>query len=137
MTEKIFIDSDIALDLLTEREPHYRHAAVLFSKADRKELLLFASSLSFANLHYILSKHYNAQQSRKILTKFKTLVRILAVDEKIIELALVSEFRDFEDAIQYHTCVQHGLNTLLTRNTKDYKKARITIMTAEEYLKHT
>lgn len=136
MIEKIFIDTDISLDLLSEREPHYHHAAILFSKADRKEVMLHVSSLTFSNLHYMLAKQQSATHTRKILSRFKTLVNVLGVDDKIIELALASDFRDFEDAIQYHACVQHGLNTLLTRNTKDFKKAQITIMTAEEYLKH-
>lgn len=134
--EKVFIDTDIALDLLSEREPFYLHAAVLFSKADRKEISLFVSSLTFANLNYLLSKQYPSGQARKILTKFKILVTTLSVDEKIVELALSSDFKDFEDAIQYYTCIQNNLNTLLTRNTKDFRKAQIAIMTAEEFLKH-
>ena len=133
--DKIFIDTDIALDLLSEREPHYHAAAILFSKADRKELHMFVSALTFANLNYMLSKQHTAQQARKILSKFKTLITVLPVDDKTVELALVSDFKDFEDALQYHTCIQHNLETLITRNTKDYRKASIVILSAEEYLK--
>lgn len=134
--ERVFIDTDISLDMLAERNPFYAHAAILFSKADRKEISLCVSSLTFANLNYILAKQYSTQQARKILSKFKILVSTLAVDDKIIELALSSDFRDFEDAIQYHTCIQNSITTLLTRNTRDYKKAQIAIMTPEEFLKH-
>ena len=133
--EKVFIDTDISLDLLAQREPFYTHAAILFSKADRKELALHVSSLTFANLNYLLSKQYSPSQSRKILSKFKILVNTLSVDDKIIELALSSDFKDFEDAIQYYTCLENNLTTLLTRNAKDFRKAQIAIMTAEEFLK--
>lgn len=133
--DQLFIDTDVALDLLSRREPHYKAAALLFSLADRKKIKLSISSLSFGNLHYLLTRQYNAAESRRLLIKFKVLVRVLAVDDKIIDLALSSAFADFEDAIQYHTAIENGIRLLLTRNIKDYRKAQIAIMTPESYLK--
>jgi len=71
----------------------------------------------------------------KSLRKLKTLINILPVDERIIELALNSDFNDFEDAIQYFTATSSGINLLLTRNKVDYKKSKIAISTSEEFLK--
>lgn len=135
--ERLFIDTDICLDLLSQREPHYEFAAIVFSKADQQQLSLCVSALTFANLNYLLTKQYSAPLARKILSTLKTLVTTLPIDDKIVELSLASDFRDFENAIQYYSCIQHTITTLLTRNTRDYKKAGITIMTAEEFLKHT
>ncbi|MDR3714493.1 MAG: PIN domain-containing protein [Puia sp.] len=132
--DKVFVDTDIALDMLAERKPHYQPAALLFTLADQGKLTLFVSSLSFSNLHYLLSKMYTQASSRRILNTFKVLVKVLAVDEKIIDLALNSAFKDFEDAIQYFTAVENHVSILLTRNLKDYKAAEITVMTAEDYL---
>ena len=133
--EKVFVDSDIVLDLLSARQPHYIHAAQLFSLADEGAIKIFVSSLSFANVNYILSKQYNPDQARKKLLKFKTLVSVVSVNDKVIELALASDFRDFEDAMQYSAAIECGLTILLTRNLKDFKKAEITILTAEQFLK--
>lgn len=132
--DTLFVDADIILDLLSGREPHYQSAAALFSLADEGSIKLAVSSLSFSNVHYILTRHYNSDQARKKLLQFKTLVSILAVNEKIIELALTSEFKDFEDAIQYFTATENGITTLLTRNLKDFRKADISVLTAEQYL---
>lgn len=134
MMEKVFIDTDIALDLLSERLPHYTYAAQLFTLADKQELLIYVSSLSFSNLNYLLSRHHSSKEARRILNKFKVLVNVLSVDEKIIDLSLNSEFKDFEDAIQFYTAIENNINTLITRNLKDYKHANITVMTAEDYL---
>lgn len=131
----VFVDTDIVLDLLGNRKPFYRHAAELFSIADRSEIKIFVSSLSFSNLNYILSKQYSSIQARKILMKFKTLVTVLSVSDKAVELALLSDFKDFEDALQYFTALENEVNILLTRNLKDYKTAEIPIMTAEQFLK--
>ncbi|MBL7871269.1 MAG: PIN domain-containing protein [Cyclobacteriaceae bacterium] len=133
--EKVFVDTDIILDLLASRDPFYKHAAILFSDADKGNIELFVSSLSFSNLNYILSKQYTADQARKKLMKFKTLVTVLAVTDKIVELALSSDFKDFEDGLQYFTAIENGIKRLLTRNLKDYKAAEIIVMTAEQFLK--
>lgn len=132
--EKIFIDTDIALDLLSERLPYYSHAAQLFTLADKGKLLIYVSSLSFSNLNYLLSRQYTQKEARRILNKFKILVRVLSVGDKIIELSLNSEFKDFEDAIQYYTAIENNISTLITRNLKDYKSANITVITAEDFL---
>ena len=133
--EKVFVDTDIVLDLLSNREPFYIHSANLFSAADKNEIKLYVSSLSFANLNYILSKQYSADQSRKKLLKFKTLVTVLSVTDKVIDLSLSSDFKDFEDGIQYFTATENNIKTLLTRNLKDYKSAQISVLTAEQFLK--
>ena len=133
--EKVFVDSDIVLDLLSGRQPHYNYAAELFSLADENSIKLYVSSLTFVNVNYILSKQVPAGQARKMLLKFKTLINVLSVNDKIIELALASDFNDFEDAIQYNTAIENGITTLLTRNLKDFKKAEIAILTAQQFLK--
>ena len=132
--EKVFVDTDIVLDLLSGREPHYQYAAELFSLADENSIQLYVSSLTFANVNYLLSKQVSSGQARKMLLKFKTLIRVLAVHDKIIDLALASDFHDFEDAVQYHTAIENGISTLVTRNVKDFKKAKMAILTAQQFL---
>lgn len=132
---RVFVDTDIILDLLGHREPFYDHAALLFSSADRHEISLYVSALSFANLNYMLSKQYSAAQARKLLMRFKTLINVLAVTDKILDLALSSDFKDFEDALQYQTAIENNIKILITRNLKDFKTADIPVMTAEQFLK--
>ena len=133
--EKIFVDTDIVLDLLGQRMPFYDFSANLFSEADKGRIELFVSALSFSNLNYLLSKQYSSNQARKKLLKFKTLVTVLSVSDKIVDLALSSDFKDFEDGMQYFTATENGIKTLLTRNLKEYKSAEIIVMTAEQFIK--
>ncbi len=133
--QKIFIDTDIILDLLAERQQFYENAAALFTLIDRGKILGFTSPVVFANLHYILSKQLSKKYAITSLKKLRTLIQIVPVDEKIIDLSLESGFTDFEDAIQYHTAISAGLSTLITRNIKDYKNPTITVCSPEEYLR--
>jgi predicted nucleic acid-binding protein len=131
---KLFLDINIILDLLAHRMPFYTEAAELFSLADKKKLTLSISSLCLADIHYILSKQNPEMEVRKILRKFKVLVNVLSLDDKITDLALNSEFRDFEDAIQYYTAIENEQELIITRNQSDFKDSKIPIMTAGEFI---
>jgi predicted nucleic acid-binding protein len=133
--KKLFLDTNIILDLLANRMPFYMEAAELFSLADKKKIELFISSLSLADTNYILSRQNPEMEVRKILRKFKVLVNILPLDDKITDLALNSEFRDFEDALQYLTAIENDQNIIITRNQSDFKDSKIPVMTAGEFLK--
>ena len=132
--KKIFIDADIILDLFAKREPFYKFSAELFTLIDSGKIKAYISPIIVTNLHYILCKLQTKGQAIKSLQKLKTMVYILPVDEKIISLALASDFKDFEDSVQYYTAIENGLKYLITRNVKDYKNADITVLSAEEYI---
>lgn len=133
--DKLLIDTNIVIDLLSKREDFYQEAQELFTLADDNKVELYISALTFANTHYLLSKHLKLDEARKILIRFKVLVKVSDLDDKILELALTSNFKDFEDAIQYHTALENGIDSVITRNKKDFKHAKIPVMTAKEYLK--
>jgi predicted nucleic acid-binding protein len=134
MRKKVFVDTDIIYDLLAKRDPFYLAAARLFTLADEGRVQIFISALSLANIHYLLSKQKSANEAKQILRKFKILVYITPLNEKLIDLALNSEFTDFEDAIQYFSALQNDIEVLLTRNLKDYKKAKISVLTAQDFI---
>jgi predicted nucleic acid-binding protein len=134
MKKKVFVDTDIIYDLLGKRDPFYLAAAQLFTMADEGKVQVFISALSLANLHYLISKQRSEEEAKEILRKFKVLVHVAPLNDKIIDLALNSEFSDFEDAIQYFSALQNEIEVLLTRNLKDYKKAQITVLTAQDFI---
>lgn len=132
--KNLLIDTNIIVDLLSKRKNFYQEAQELFTLADEQDVKLYISSLTFANTHYLLSRELNSDKARKILIKFKLLVHILPLDDKLLELALSSDFNDFEDAIQYYTALENNLNIIITRNKKDFKTSKLPVLTAKEYL---
>ncbi len=131
--EKLLVDTNVVVDLLTRREDFYREAQDLFTLSDEGKVKLLVSSLTFANTHYLLNRYKNKDEARKILIKFKVLVEVAKLDDKIIELALASDFTDFEDAIQYYTAVENGVDVIITRNLRDFKTSKLPVLTAKEY----
>jgi predicted nucleic acid-binding protein len=133
--KKLLIDTNIVLDLLARREPFYEDAAKLFSLADKNQLILSISSLTMANTYYLLQKVNSGTVAKEILRKFKILTTVLALDDKILDLALNdSGFSDFEDAVQYYTALENGQDIIVTRNLKDFKTSKIPVLTANEFL---
>jgi predicted nucleic acid-binding protein len=133
--KKVFLDTDILLDLILQREKFFQSPAIVFEMAARKELSLHVSSLSFSNLFYILRKSYSSSQSINILKKLSAELRILSVNSGVVMKALDSSFKDFEDAIQYFSALNNGMDVILTRNIKDYKLAEIPVVTADEFIR--
>ncbi len=131
---KVFVDTDVCIDLLSGRKPFNQTAEILFSLADNGKIKMYVSSLSFANIDYVLRSQYSTTHSRQIIGKFKTIVNVLSVDSKTIDLAVASDFNDFEDAIQYCCAIENNLTILITRNIKDYKKATINVLTPETFI---
>ena len=132
--EKLLIDTNIVIDLLAKRECFFQETQELFTLADEKHLSLFISALTFANTYYIITRELNANEARKVMIKFMTLVKILPLENKVLELALSSDFSDFEDAIQYYTALDNKLTIIITRNKKDFKRSKLPVLTAREYL---
>ena len=132
---KVLIDTNIVIDLLAKREPFYKSAARLFSMADKQTLELSISSLTFANTSYVLTRLRSTQEAREILRRFRVLVKVLPLTDKIIDLALNdSNFTDFEDGLQYYSAIENEQDVIITRDLKDFKVSKIPAMTADEYL---
>lgn len=133
MKPLLFVDTDVVLDLLAQREPFYPAAAQLFSQAESDKITLCVSSLTFSNLFYILRKQLSASRTLEVLRTFKQLVTVVTVDDATVEQALQAEFTDFEDALQYFSALSAECTVLITRNVRHYRKARIKVVTAELY----
>ncbi|MCI5145800.1 MAG: PIN domain-containing protein [Candidatus Electrothrix sp. AR3] len=131
---KVFLDTDVILDVLTEREPHFEAAVELFLQIQDITIQAYTSPVIIANIFYILNKHLGRKKAIQSLIKLKSLVKVLNCGDRVIELALSSDFKDFEDSIQYYTALENNIDILITRNVKDYKTANITISTPLEYI---
>ncbi|HEY4744982.1 MAG TPA: PIN domain-containing protein [Desulfuromonadaceae bacterium] len=134
MKQRIFIDTNIIVDIFCHREPFYTSAAILLSLIEKGKIVAFASSLTYANLHYVLRKTIGSRQATEALKNLRKIVAILPVGDTVIAHALESSFRDFEDSIQYHTALENNISYLVTRNQRDFRLSAITVGTAEEFL---
>lgn len=133
--KKLFIDTNIVIDLLSRRLPFYDEAAELFSLADKRQIALAVSSLTIANTASILLKHMDADGAKATLRKLMLLVSVLPLDDKIIGLAINDKsFADFEDGLHYFTALENEQELIITRNLKDFKHSALPVLTAKQFI---
>ena len=132
--KKIFLDTNIILDFLGEREGFYEASAKIMTLADKKKIQVYTSPSSISNVFYVLAKYENSKIASEKIRKFKLLCSMSVMDDEVVEKAIHSNFKDFEDAMQYFSALASNCNIIITRNEKDFKNAMIPVMNAESYL---
>ena len=114
MKEKIFIDTDVILDLVFERKPFFYNSQKIISLIEKNYFIGFTSSLILANCYYIISSNKNANVAKKTISKLRSILTILPFTDKEIGESLNSKIKDFEDGIQYFIAINNGLDTITT-----------------------
>ena len=130
---KLFLDTNIVIDLLERREPFGQDAVRLFTMAYNKQVKLIVSPTTFATASFLLHKH-GKEGVINLLSSLRRLVSVATCNERIVDDSLTSLFPDFEDAMQYYTALKVGADAIITRNGKDFLESKIPVMTASEYL---
>ena len=134
--EKVLIDTDVILDLFFDRKPFSDDSAKILSLCENGKIKGFVTSIMISNIYYLLRK---TAKNEKVIEKLKMLLKIIDIittDKKAVENALNSEFKDFEDALQNFSAQNtNEIKVIITRNTKDYKTSKLSIMNPETYLK--
>jgi predicted nucleic acid-binding protein len=131
----LFVDTDIIIDLLSDRKDFSLYAARIFSLGLKKEVKVYTSSNSIATTYYILSQRMKIVQADKLIFNFLKYIEIIPVDKPILERAFSSRFGDIEDAIQYFSALSIvGIQYIVTRNITDYKLSSIPVYSSNEIL---
>lgn len=132
--KKVFVDTNVLLDILMERTPWANDAAVLFSMADRKEIELLCCSLSFSTTIYLMQRFkYTRKEIVSKLSIIKSICTVTTVNEAVIDRMLQSDFNDLEDAIQYYSALAFGAEAIVTRNTKDFAASKIPVVSPHDF----
>ena len=137
MKQKVFIDTNVMVDLLAKREPFYEAAKQLFSLVDLGKCVAVVAPISFSTAAYLLERKLNYDKLSQLLREFASIVEIAGIDERIVRksLATNSRFRDIEDAMQHYAAIQSECDCIITRNVKDFTSSDIPVYLPVDFLK--
>jgi predicted nucleic acid-binding protein len=128
------VDTNVVIDILLDREDADAACAV-FDRAERGEYCLHICALSFTTMYYSLRKILSREDRINALTQLKEAVEIAMVNENVIDMALNSGWKDFEDAVQNFSAVTDpDITAIITRNTKDFKESSLEVIDSLEFL---
>ena len=69
----------------------------------------------------------------KLLEELAEITEITDVTGPVIWQSLKTDFKDYEDAIQYYCALSvPNVDFIVTRNTKDFKKSKLSVLTPAE-----
>ena len=132
---KVLFDTNIILDVLLNREPFVELSANLVSSVENKDIEGYLCATTITTLDYLIAKTTSRDKAKIEIQKLLNLFQIAKVNLAVLELAINSGFKDFEDAVQYYSGVNNNVTALLTRNTKDYKQAKLAVYNPDELCK--
>lgn len=131
---RLLIDANVLLDVLQKRERYYRDSALIWKLCETEQAEGFVSSLTLANLFYVMRKELDAEKIEEIFQKLRLIFQFADLCVSDITRAVEMKWDDLEDAIQGVTAERIHADYIVTRNVRDFKKSRITAFTPTEYL---
>ncbi len=134
MKKHYLVDTNVIIDMLLDREDADAACAV-FDGAERGEYYLHICALSFTTMFYSLRKILSREERIDALTQLKEALEVAAVDSNVIDMALKSGWKDFEDAVQnFSAVVDPQISAIITRNTKDFKDSSLEVVDSVDFL---
>ena len=134
MIRKVFIDSDIILDVATGREPFAPYSKPVLSLVENGYAIGVVSSNSVTNIYYVLRKLSSSDKARDFLKTLLRYVSVVPVDHGATVQALESKFYDFEDGVQHFCAVKNQCDLIVTRNIKHYMMAEVEVLEPREFI---
>ena len=120
---KIVFDTNIVLDVLLIREPYAQMSINLFDAVVNKEIEGYLCATTVTTIDYLVAKRQDKQKARELVRE---------VNEAVLAKAVNSDFSDFEDAVLYQASCYAGVDSIVTRNGKDFKTALLPIYSPDE-----
>lgn len=133
----IFLDTNIILDVLLQREPFFKSSETIWSMVENKTIKGFISANSITDIFYIVNKHLGNEYAYEVLEsliKVFNIARITVADD--IKKALEYKLKDFEDSLQVVCAKNIKAKYLITRNSEDFKSITdINVISPDDFLK--
>lgn len=127
------LDTCVVIDFLTDRKPFSREVAELFELSQKGKAKLYITAVSYNNTYYIIRKLVNHQAAIKTLRHLHVISETVDTNNAAINDSLNSGYSDFEDAVTIHSMLNNKkISGFVTRNTKDFKKSKIPVMTPHQ-----
>ncbi len=131
---KIFWDTNILIDLLSDARQNHINAIKLFDYHFTNVVPIYLTSLTLANANYILAAHHEVFDFNHRFLQMQSTSDICIMNNNQAIKALKSDWSDFEDALQYQSALAAGCDIIITRDKKGFKKSVIRTLTPEEFL---
>ena len=124
---KVLFDTNVILDVLLERQPYLVSATKLMAAAETSQVSGYLGATTITTIFYLYAKASSSRDAKKTLDKLLQIFNIASVNRSDLHAALTSDFKDYEDAVLHEAGLRAGVDCIVTRNPKDFSKAKVKI----------
>ena len=133
---KVLIDTDVIMDFFFDRKPFSEYSTDILNLCAEKQIEGFTTSVIVSNVYYLLRKTAGHKFVVEKISRLLQIIEVINTGKAVVLMALNSEFKDFEDALQNYSALEEGsIQVIITRNIKDFKKSDLAVLTPQVYLK--
>jgi len=122
--KRVLLDTNVILDFLLKREPNYEHSQTVVKEIVNGNVQGYITASMVTDIFYILQKTNGKTFAFDSLVDLLIILDVLTVYRDDVYSVLYSGWDDFEDALQAQVAIRSGMDAIVTRNIKDYKKAK-------------
>ncbi len=131
---KVYVDTNVLLDVLARREPFYRDSAAVWTLAEQGKILGLISAISFTNIFYIVRKLRGRRIALRAMAQLRDTFTPVACDGQILDQAIDADFEDFEDAVQYFSAARADVSCIVSRNPDHFPRSDPAVLSPAELL---
>lgn len=130
----LLIDANIILDVLLNRPDFVKDSAMIWKMCETEQMKGYVSTLTFANLVYIMRKQLDPEKIEDVFHKLNLIFEFADFSVSDLTHAAELNWKDFEDAVQSVTAERIHADYIITRNVRDFSKSRVMAFTPSELL---
>lgn len=131
---KIFVDTNVLLDIfMKDRREELKNTSLFSVNKIIKEMEGCVSTLTIPNISYIMRKETKEDRC-KVIKYIMNKFEVINLNKEILIEAMETDFKDYEDSIQYVSAKKSNCEAIVTRNKKDFETSTINVFTPEEFL---
>ena len=136
---KVFIDTNVLLDMLLEERPGNQTAKTLFGAAEAGVFVGYLTTQSIIDANYTVSKSgMGFEDFKKSIQSIRSFIKILAIDEIDLLWAISNPTGDFEDDAQYGSAYNGGCDFFITRDNSLFQQnspyCPMTVMSPSDFV---
>jgi len=131
---KVFLDTNILLDVLLRREEFYQASATVFTTCSNGNYQGLIASISVQNAYYFVRKMLGRATAIEDISLILGKFQVIPSDARIFHQALHYDVGDYEDSVQLASAIIGKASCLITRNPQDFSPKFLPILTPQEFL---
>ena len=131
---KLFLDTNVLIDFILERPLFYQPAAMIISCAAERKIKVCVSALSVVTANFICVERCKMPLNvyRRKMDFLRSVIEISSIDSSDIYNSYDSNWKDFEDGVQYFSAIRAEVDYLVTRNVKDFEESDTKVISTDQ-----